>query len=252
MMTKIYAAVESFIDRVKPQPLTVEVEGEHYKVQPGQHGLAVGDHIRKPAPIVKHTLELQTLTGFVAAYKAKIDNFPDTVAVHVIDHRSVALRSLEADEFGRRHSYLFSVNGEQNPFRFDQYMIPEDFLIALQSGFLPTDDVIKLQRLASSLTSESSVGVQDDGLSQTITVRQGAVTRQSIDLPPRIRLFAYRTFREISPVESEFMVRLQGEPGKLPKIALPEVDAGRWKLDTMTLIARWLTDNLPDGAIVIA
>jgi hypothetical protein len=240
---------EYLLTRLKPQPVTQEVEGRQYRVSPDSNGLKLEGLITPPE---RPMLALCTLTGFVDAFAAKIDEFPAEVAVHVVDHLTVQLVSLRADEYGRRHRWLSAVCAEKNSFPFDQYVTPETFLLSLQSGFLPTDDVIQLQRLASSLTTENSVGTADDGLSQVITVKQGTVKRDTVTLPPRIPLFAYRTFREIDPVSSEFLVRLKGDPGKLPAIALLQIDANKWKWDTMRVMAQWLKKELPDGTVVIA
>lgn len=231
-----------------PVPPTYKVDGREYMVRQTSDGPELGKLIVPPS---KPTLQLNTLTGFRDAYVAKIDGFADSV-VQVIDHNTVGLVALKADENGQRHEWMRSVNQEGNPFPFEQHQTPEQFLLSLQMGFLPTEEVIQLQRLASSLSNESSISTQDDGYSQSITVKQGAVTRAEIPLPKRIKLMPYRTFREIDPVESEFIVRLKGASGQLPTIALIPVDAGRWKNDTALLVKYWLTANLPKDAVVIA
>ena len=113
MFKEVFEFAQDVMDRIKPQPVTVVVEGEHYAVVPGQHGPALGAHIRLPAPIATPTLKLATLTGFVDAFQAEIDSFPTEVAVHVIDPITVALVSLRADEFGRRHEWLRAVCSEE-------------------------------------------------------------------------------------------------------------------------------------------
>lgn len=227
------------------RPITAAVGGADYRVNADR---TLGAVI---APPDKPTLKLVTLTGFVDAYNAKIDSFPAKVAVQVRDHLNVDLVSLEADEVGRRHVWLTATCPEVNPFPFDTYQVPEMFLINLQSGFLPTENVVSLQVLASTLTNEgASIGTQDDGLSQTITTKQGSVARGEVKLPPRIELFAYRTFREIDPVASEFLLRLKGQPGQLPNLALLQIDAGKWKLDTMQVVATWLRRQLADAVVI--
>jgi hypothetical protein len=242
------SAIEYLKQRFIPQPLTLKVGAQEYKVQPGEFGPQIAELIVPPA---KPAVRLESLTGFIDAYNAKIDGFyPETSAIHVIDYKTVALVSLLADSNGKRQEWLRAVCTEDNPFPFNQYTDAEQFLLNLQSGFLPTENTISLQRLASALSNDSSIATQDDGMSQTVTVKQGAVTRDSIPLPPRIELLAFRTFREIDPIASEFMVRLKGEPGKLPKIGLLEIDAGRWKHDTMRLVKGWLSTSLPDAVII--
>jgi hypothetical protein len=247
--------LESIIVSLKnlftPQPLVEEVDGRKYAVSNDEYGAEVGRLIIPPS---KPTLQLISLTGFRDAFVAGIDDFggEGKTAVQVIDHDTVALVSLEADENGQRHEWLRSTNRESNPFPFDAYQVPEAFLLSLQMGFLPTEEIIQLQRFASSLSNESSVATQDDGYTQTVTAKQGSVSRGDIALPKRIKLMPYRTFREIDPVESEFIVRLKGTPGQLPTIALLGVDAGRWKHDTALLVKYWMVANLPKDTVVIA
>jgi len=235
------------------RPVTVEVNGAHYAVKTDG---TLGEPVRPVipiAPVVTPTLDVMTVTGFVDAFIGKVDAFPERVAVHVTGPTTVSLIALDADEWGRRHVYLQATCADKNIFPFDRYVTSEAFILALQSGFLPTENVIQLQRLASALTSEgSSVGVSDDGLSQVITIKTGTVTRGTVDLPPRIPLFAYRTFREVDPVESEFLVRLDGKSGEEPKIGLIQVDADKWKVDTIWAVKNWLTKNLPEETIIIA
>jgi len=231
----------------KPQELVREVDGRSYKVRPDENGIALGDMILAPE---KPTLKLKTLTGFVDAYKAGIDGFDDKAAIHVVDHSTVALVSLAAGDDGRRHEWMRAVCEEVNPFPFDTYQVPEAFILSLQSGFLPTEETVRLQRLASSLTTENAVQTADDGLSQVVTVKQGAVTRATVELPPRIPLYAYRTFREVDPVKSEFLVRLKGEPNQLPKVGLLQIDANKWKHDTVLNVAAWLHKRLEKSIII--
>jgi len=249
-METLQQLLKFFKDRFIPAPITIEVDGLQYSLNQGANGPEIKALVVPPdAP----TLKLSSVSGFVDAFNAGIDGFDaKAVAVHVIDHLTVALISLAADGFGRRHEWLRATCSEVNPFPFDKYVEPQDFLIKLQSGFLPTDDVITLQQLASVLTNESSIATLDDGLSQQVTVKQGAVVRGNVEIPKRIKLIAYRTFREIDPIASEFMVRLKGESGKLPQIALLQVDADTWKHDTQRLVAGWMSSHLPENTVVIA
>jgi hypothetical protein len=255
---------EYFVGLLHPKPeqtLVKEVEGFFYKVEPNgppngpAAGLALGAQIVKPhpvAPVAKPTLKVVTLTGLVAAFKAGIDGFPPKVAIQVIDPVTVALLSLEADEYGRRHEWVRAICGEATPFQFDSFQNPEKFLIDLQSSFLPTENVIALQKLASSLSTESKITVQDDGFSQQVEVREGGVTYSAIAVPARIELYVYRTFREIDPIRGEFMFRMRAEKDSIPKVTLMDIDAGRWKLNAMGLVRSYLEKHLGKDAVIIA
>lgn len=230
------------------EPVTTEKIGDLlYKVVPGEHGPMLGGVIEPPA---SPTLGLRTLTGFVDAVHAGIDEFGSDAAVCVEDHRTVALLSMRADVYGRREAWLRATCKEENPFKFGEHQTPEQFIIALQSSFLPTENILKLQKLCSSLSTENSVQTADDGLAQVITVKQGTVTRTHVELPPRIPLVPWRSFREAAPAETEFLLRLKGKPGEVPAVALLEIDGGKWKLDTMLSIAKYLRDALPKLTVI--
>jgi hypothetical protein len=244
------AEVLEFVTGLKDRrPITETVGDATYAVKSDR---TLGEVIRPPAPIAKPTLALATLNGFVDAVKANVDEFAaDGVVIHVESFSSVALISLKADDFGRRHVWLRAKHEEVNPFRFESfYDSPDDLLIALQGSFIPSDNLTNLLRLCSNLTAGSSVQTADDGFSQKVVVQEGGVTRGGVELPPRIALAPYRTFREIDPVESDFLIRMRGKKDALPQIALYGVDGGGWKLDTVLAVKFWLQASLPDVTVI--
>jgi len=231
----------------KEDPITVEVDGKNYAIKSDR---TLGEFVRPPAPLAKPTLILKTLTGLCAAYEAKLDEFPEEVALQVESFDSVALVSLRADEFGRRHVWARTKSENENPFRFGVYYAIEDFIIALQSSFLPSDNVSALTAMCSSVTAGSSVQVADDGISMVVTVQEGAMTRGNVNVPNRLPLAPYRTFREIDPVASDFLFRMKPVKDGLPTATLLEVDGGKWKLDTVLAISSYLSLALPEATVI--
>jgi hypothetical protein len=240
-LTKLFA---------KEKPITHVVDDDAYAIKPDG---TLGDYVRKPLPtpfLEAPVLPLLTLTGFVAAYKANVDQFPAEVAIQVESPTVVKLVALRADEFARRHVWLRAEAMKENPFAFGDYMEPEQFLIALQKGFKPTGNVTAIAAMCSTLTTGNSVGVADDGISQTVTLQEGAIQRGRTTVPNRLPLAPYRTFREIDPIESDFMLRMKAVKDGLPRIALLEVDGGKWKLDTVLAIGAWLAEQLPEATVI--
>lgn len=236
-------------DRLKgPGPITHVVGGQPYAIKADG---TLGEPVRQlPPQWTKPTLEVSTVSGLVGAYKAKIDDLPETgVAFHIVSPTRVNILSLTADEFGRRHVWASAQHTQECPFKFGHYMDAEAFLIAFRSSFYFNDNAVKIQKLLSTLSNESAVSVADDGISQTLTVKAGAVTRTAVELPQEIPLIPWRTFREVAPVESKFLLRLKGEPGKVPQAALFEIDA-KWQMDTVNSIATYLRTELPDATIL--
>ena len=238
-----------------PRPVTVDVRGETFAVKADG---TLGDLVPPVlpiAPVATPVLQLSTLSGLVAAFTADLDGFSKlgASAVQVESFDSVALVSLQADEWGRRHVWARAKSTEINPFRFAEYMDPETFLITVQAGFMPIDgDFTTMLKLCSSLKAGNSVQVADDGYSQKVVIKEGDVRHGEVSLPPRITLRPYRTFREVDPIESDFLLRFKAQKDALPQVALIPVDAGRWKPDTAWQVQGWLKRNLPDGTTIIA
>lgn len=230
------------------QPVTHTVDGQPYAVK--ENG-ELGQAVLKLAPqFTKPVLNLSSLSGLVTAYQKGVDGFnPSDSALRVSDYLTVELIELKADDFGRRHVFAKAAHVEPPAFAFGKFYEPEDFLIAFRAGFHFNDMAERVQRLCSSLTAESGVSVSDDGMSQVVTIKEGAITRQAIDLPPEIPLIPWRTFRDANPVESKFLLRMRAIKDKLPQIAIFEID-GKWKLDTIHSIQKYLQKELPEAVVI--
>jgi hypothetical protein len=242
-------ALQFLLSRLKDvRPVTHEVAGQHYAVR--QDG-TLGEPVRELAPqFTKPALLLHTVSALVAAYKAGLDDLPTKeVAFNIKRPTYVALESIKADEFGLRHLYATAEHSEDAGFAFGRFYVPEDFLIAFRAGFYFNDWAEKVQRLCSTVTAESGVETADDGISQVVTVKQGAVTRSAVELPKEIPLIPWRTFREVAPVESKFLLRMRGVKDQLPEIAIFEID-GKWKLDTVESIRHYINQQLPEALVI--
>ena len=231
--------LEYLFDRLKSDtPVTHKVGEQAYAVRVDG---TLGDPVRGLAPQwTKPAFAVSTLSGLAELVKAKVDEFPETVALHVVDHLSVELVSLKADEFGRRHVYAKATHVEGASFKFNTYLEAEDFLIAFRRSFLFNEEAVKVQQLCSSLQSGMQVNVADDGLSQQLEVKTGTVSKAQVFLPADgISLIPWRTFRDAAPVDSKFLLRFKTVKESLPQIALYEIDQ-MWKIDTVKSIAHWL------------
>ncbi len=238
------------------RPVTVSVGKDTFAVnQDGTLGAAVHP-VLPVAPVATPVLNLSTLTGLVGAFVADVDGFnheKGAFAVQVESFDSVAIVSLAADEWGRRHVWARAESTEVNPFRFGEFMDPEMFMITAQAGFMPIEGhYTNMLKLCSSLKAGSSVQVADDGFSQKVVIQEGGVRHGEVTLPPRVSLRPYRTFREVDPVESDFLLRFKAQQEALPVVALLPVDAGRWKVDTAWAVSAWLKAMLPAGTTILA
>lgn len=232
-------------------PVTVTVEDQAYGVT--KDG-TLGEAIMPKAPVdiraARPKLAVVTLTGLVAAYKAKIDNLGDSVAVIIRDPNNVIVSDLAYDSFGKRQEYVHATHVEERPFPFGKYLEPEDFLLAMRAGFIYTDNAVQLQKLCSTICAGTGVAIADDGISQEVTTKSGTITRASVPLPSDgIDLIPNRIFRDANPVTAKFLLRMRGVKDALPQIALFEIDPN-WKLYAVGSIRKYLEGELPGVPII--
>lgn len=241
------SALEYLFDRFKDKrPASVEIRGEHYRLN--SDGVIEGC-IERVAPPWPAPLACATLSGLVDFAKSRNLGTGET-AFHVESYNRVSLVALAGDEHGRRRVYAQACHGQETPFEFGAYMLPEKFRVDFLASFYLTEDAANILKLISTIgTTGETVGVADDGLSQTVEVKSGTVTRSKVALPTDgIPLVPWRTFRDIAPVTSKFLLRLKSDSG-IPKVALHEIDA-KWQLDTVAAIEAWLGLEMPGATII--
>jgi hypothetical protein len=236
-------------ERLKAErPASVQIGSHHYKLS----AQGVIDSVIEPVPDPwPRVVGCSTLRGLVDAYSAGLDGLKERVAFHVEDYNLVSLVSLDADKYGRRRTYAQAHHRGETPFEFDTYMAPEKFRLDFLASFFLNEDALKVIRLISSLgVKGEDLNVTDDGISQTVEIKSGTVVRGKVDLPTEgIPLVAWRTFRDVPPPVSKFLLRIKAL-GSVPMIALHEIDA-KWRLDTIESIRGWIAKEVKD-AIVIA
>ena len=224
-----------------------------YKIKATNQGRELGDMLTPPRP---STLFVSTLTGFLDAIKAGVAGAiggSQTTIVHVEDYLKVSVKSQSCDIYGVRETLLTATHKPIDAFNFDTfYNDPARFIIALQVAFHQTEELLYLIKVASNLKAGNSVSVQDDGFSQTVTLKAGAVSTAEVKIKPRIKLIPIRTFPEAAPVESEFLIRFKQTPDQTPSIALFNVDGTKWQGETMQAIKSYLAKNLPASTPILA
>ena len=260
------AADEAPLTEALSLPWQGKDETYEFRTQPSEHGRSLGDVVQ---PFHPATLGVTTLTGFLDAIAAGIGGIPADPAqgataglqppppplpiVHVEDYLTVTLKAVQSDRWGSRDVFLSAKHPEYNAFKFDQYyQDPAKFIIGLQTSFLTTDELLVLIKIASNLKAGNTVQTEDDGFHQTVVLKAGEVQTTEKRIEPRIKLIPLRTFPEVNPVESEFLIRFQQTPQQTPSIALFNVEGDKWKGDTMRSIKKYLVDHLPAGVPVLA
>lgn len=124
----------------------------------------------------------------------------------------------------------------------NQEMSQEQAVVELQSLYAVTPDRDYLLSLLSHIDVNQGVSSVDNGISQEVSVRTGAVLKEQQTVQPIVNLQPYRTFLEVEQPASDFLLRLSksGYP------ALHEADGGAWKLEAKRNIAAYLGEQLAD------
>lgn len=194
---------------------------------------------RKYAPI----LELQTLKSLVDYLKSDNDFIGGRRLVVVVEsYQRVSVYDQVDFENGKRPQ-LVSVKATVPVIPFSNWRDQEEFNIMLQSMFINDADRNLVLDFASHLKIEKGAEVQDNGISQMATVRDGVASLAHAKTPNPVTLRPYRTFNEVEQPASQFVFRVN----KSANLALFEADGGKWKLDAVKNISDYLKTELANN-----
>lgn len=197
------------------------------------------------------TLPLYTLTGLVDYIKSNKDGLNlSKLSIHIPAAGRVELFDELHPEYKTRNHFI-EVNLKHDRFPFETYLDQEQFIIKLQTLFIPTPDLERLIQFVSKISIENSIAFTDDGISQSVNVKKGVsgALREKEIVPSPVLLAPYRTFSEIEQVESRFIFRIQGNQN--PKCALFPADGGIWEITAIQRIKAWLTGWLGETCVAI-
>ena len=172
----------------------------------------------------------------------------DKLLVHVCDVTTVRVMSVPFGGWKQRTTYM-RADAVVPIHRFGSWISPDEFVPYLQSCFVPSDDLDALIKISGNLVDTSEVRVQDDGVSQEVSIRQGAARKAEVPVPSPAVVFPFSTFAEVAQPAHKVVFRLQSSPLACKLI---ECDGGAWKLEAIANIRTWLIENLPEGVKVIA
>lgn len=226
-------------------PVVLEVEGKQFsskEIYP----------VREPLPAA---LTVSTLTGMVDYIKANVDRLePSLLLCHVEAPHAVCLYSALKGKFCDRALFL-KAELQQLQIPLNKFLDAEAFNILLQSCFCEPEDGLQatdrglVLKYVSNIKSTVESGIEDDGLSQGVTVRKGIASVGNDVLPNPVTLRPFRTFTEVEQPASKFVFRCNDSEGM--KFCLVEADGGAWRGEAMKNIKGFLATAVP-GLNVIA
>jgi hypothetical protein len=196
----------------------------------------------KPSPLTVHTLE--ALAGYLLTNK---DNLPlSQLLIHVSSPAIVEVHSNLHGAHRQRFTYLDAEAILPKPaYPFGQYSELEKAIIQIQTRFVDDEHRASLLRFLGNVRTENIKTSKDDGVTQEVTARAGVVGLESVPVPNPVTLRPYRTFPEVEQPSSPFLLRLKMN-GSDVMVYLEETDGGRWQLEAIRNVLRWLRQELPD------
>lgn len=231
-----------FVDKIMElrKTQTFEINGDTYATE---HLHRVVPHVDRPEAI-----SVCGLNSICKLIREEMDMIETTIMVEVKDYDTVSVFTTLLDDLSRDKLYVAKadVPGFRTGFRN-----AEEAIIQIRSLFIPNEGSAYLLDLLSRINTEQGVTTQDNGVTQTVTARQGIALSGKVAIKPRVSLQPFRTFLEVAQPESEFLLRLN-EQGY---VGLFEADGGVWKLEAKRNIAAYFERELKDlinaGRVVV-
>ena len=188
------------------------------------------------------TLMTKSLSGLVDYLKSKFDdavNKPEPLLIHVEGPTTVNVYSKLDNE--RRRESIVAATASLDSFPYGKWQDSEDFIINVLSLIKRELDADIIRECASQIRIEGGADLSDNGVSQTVTVKEGA-TLSKAEVPSPADLKPYRTFLEVDQPASPFVFRIN----KRGECALFEADGGIWRHEAMTNIKEYLENELSE------
>lgn len=194
-------------------------------------------------------IEFFDLASIATIVKRELDRFVLPLYIKIeSENRVSVISSLDSD---KDREVPYSAVAEGSRFRFGCGYDYEQFVIAIRSLFVQTEDTATLLQLLKKVANVESVEVEDDGVTQQVVARQGTMLASDVKVTPVCKLAPFRTFIEVDQPESEFLFRVSDKN----VFALYEADGGAWKIGAKANIRRYfelaLTDEIKAGKVVV-
>lgn len=250
-MTMDGQAMKTLIDTAKeaatPKNLEpIEIHGRQYTSQASLKEIPI------PSEPTVTAIEVSTLAAFVdyVRHEALDADFktPDERFVMVAGPQTVVLKSHVFGDNKQREDLIVAKAG-LTPFPFGQYLPHEEFIIALATKFLQTQGMLDLLNLIAAVSDENISTSKDDGISQEAIVKSGLALEKRVNMPTRPNLKPFRSFPDVDPIESMFLLRAKKSP-QGPTFALLECDGGDWRPKTTALVVAHMRKNLPEYLVI--
>ena len=220
---------------------TYEIHGDTYS---DRELYRIAPHVDRPRQIQVNGLD--SIAKLVRNELDMMENQP--VYIRVVGPRRVEVFSTLDSSMGRDQLYEAVCDAPEFKGGWRDH---EAAIIELRSAFIPNEGTEYLLDLLSRICKDDSVTSEDNGVSQTVSARQGISLKNYERVRQRVPLRPYRTFTEVEQPESEFILRLDDEG----RVGLIEADGGQWKMEAKERIRTYfeaaLAQEVQQGAVVV-
>lgn len=194
-------------------------------------------------PIVTDAIEVHTLQGIVDYFRDNIDSLKSAeLAIHIESPTKVKLISKLQGEWFQRNIYIEALYKNEGH-RFGRAMEKEDFIVSLLAKFQKTPERDNLLHCIARIKKEDSSVTDDDGVSQSVTVKAGVslVTEETIKNP--ISLRPIRTFTEIKKQPAgDYVFRMSDKRGV--ELTLHDANGDDWKVKAIEEIRDFFHEEI--------
>ncbi|TIH12775.1 hypothetical protein D0S45_17545 [Marinifilum sp. JC120] len=202
--------------------------------------------IKEPLPGIMEVSTLTSLVDYIAANKDNLDL--ESLIVHVDSPTSVRIRSNLFGEFKQREEYV-----RASPYLpdYDHFYgrkyAKEEFIPCLQSMFMENANRELLLTTLAHVRLEGGADLEDDGITQKVTVHTGAVRVDQKELPNPLKLIPFSTFPDVEQPERMFTFRLYPDGS----CRLIEADGGAWRAIAARTVKEFLEKELETHEIKV-
>lgn len=192
----------------------------------------VAPHVDRPSKLTVNGLD-----SIVKLIRNEFSKLDCPIYLRIVSPRKVEVFGALDDVKGRDHLYEAICDAPEFQGGWREQ---EKAIIELRSAFIPNEGTEYLLGLLSRINKEDDVTTEDNGVSQTVSARQGVSLKCYEKVRNRIPLIPFRTFTEVSQPESEFILRLDENA----RVGLIEADGGYWKLVAKNNIKAYFEEKL--------
>lgn len=192
-------------------------------------------------------LKLSTLDGLVdLVADMREQGFDEPLTIHVQSEKCVRLIGEIGNEDARRSCYAVA-EFEPVPWELmSERREVEEAVVILQAQFVNDNERVRTLQFLSNLESVGSLEINDNGTSQSATLKTGIASKANAAFTCPVNLAPYRTFTEVAQPASPFYLRLE----KDMTVKFIVADGGAWKVQAKKNIKDFLEGKAIDNVAV--